>query len=254
MDPIRLDGAVAVITGAAGGLGEASARAMADRGARVVLVDYNLARATQVAESIGGEARALQADVSDPDSVSALFTSIGELHATVDVLHNNAGIFLGNGNGDGDMETMDFAVWQRTLAVNLSGPFLCTKYALPLMLPTGSGSIINTASVSGAFIGSTSVAYAASKAGLVGLTRATVLSYASKGLRANAICPGAFATEMSATVRADPFLTERLIGTIPSGRIGEPTDFGQLAAFLASPASSYLNGAIIPLEGGRTMY
>jgi NAD(P)-dependent dehydrogenase (short-subunit alcohol dehydrogenase family) len=254
MDPIRLDGAVAVITGAAGGLGSASARAMAERGARVVLVDYNIDEATRVAASIGSDALALQADVSDPDSVAALFNAIRERHQTINVLHNNAGVFLGNGNGDGDMENMEFSVWQRTLAVNLSGPFLCTKYALPLLLPTGSGSIINTASVSGVFIGSTSVAYASSKAGLVGLTRAIVLSYASKGLRANAICPGTMDTEMSATVRNDPYLTERLIGTIPSGRIGQPAEFGQLAAFLASPASSYINGAIIPLEGGRTIY
>jgi NAD(P)-dependent dehydrogenase (short-subunit alcohol dehydrogenase family) len=254
MDPIRLDGAVAVITGAAGGLGAASARAMADRGARVILVDYNVDEATRVAAGIGGDALALQADVSDPDSVSALFSAIREQHETIDVLHNNAGIFLGNGNGDGDMENMDFAVWQRTLAVNLSGPFLCTKYALPLMLPTGSGSIINTASVAGAFIGSLSVAYASSKAGLVGLTRAIVLRYASKGLRANAICPGAMDTAMSATARNDPYLSQRLIGKIPSGRIGTPAEFGQLAAFLGSPASSYINGAIIPLEGGRTIY
>src|SRR5579862_5439188 len=135
MDPIRLDGAVAVITGAAGGLGAASARAMADRGATVVLVDYNIGEATRVAASIGGDALALQADVSDPDSVAALFNTVRERHETINVLHNNAGIFLGNGNGDGDMENMEFSVWQRTLAVNLSGPFLCTKYALPLMLP-----------------------------------------------------------------------------------------------------------------------
>jgi len=254
MDPIRLDGAVAVITGAGGGLGAASARAMADRGAQVVLVDADLGRATEVAATIGDHAQALYADVSDPDSVADLFAAIAHQHKTIDVLHNNAGIFLGNGRGDGDLETMDVAVWQRTLAVNLTGPFLCSKYALPLLLPTGAGSIINTASVSGAFIGSTSVAYASSKAGLVGLTRSLVLTYAGRGLRANAICPGTFDTEMSATVRADPSLTARLIGTIPSGRIGIPAEFGQLAAFLASSASSYLNGAIIPLEGGRTMY
>jgi NAD(P)-dependent dehydrogenase (short-subunit alcohol dehydrogenase family) len=187
-------------------------------------------------------------------SVQALFAEISARHGAVDVLHNNAGIFLGNGHGDGDLVDMDFEVWKRTLDVNLSGAFLCTKYALPLMLPKAAGSIIITASVSGAFIGSTSTAYASSKAGLVGFTRGLVLSYAKRGLRANAICPGTFQTEMSATVRADPSLTERLIGAIPAGRIGDPVDFGNLAAFLASPASSYLNGAIIPLEGGRTLY
>lgn len=249
---LELTGRTFVITGAARGIGATTARVAAREGANIVIADVLDEPGEALAKELG--ATYVHCDVTAPDQIEALMATAADTYGGIDVLHNNAGIFLGNGNGDGDLETMDFAVWQRTLSVNLSGPFLCTKYALPLMLPTGAGSIINTASVSGAFIGSTAVAYASSKAGLVGLTRATVLTYASRGIRANAICPGTFATEMSATVRADPALTQRLIGTIPAGRIGEPADFGQLAAFLASPASSYLNGAIIPLEGGRTMY
>jgi meso-butanediol dehydrogenase/(S,S)-butanediol dehydrogenase/diacetyl reductase len=241
---------IAVVTGAAAGVGAASARALHASGATVVLMDVDVDAAAEVASSLGARARAMHCDVADEKSVQAAFEAVGAEFGTLDVLHSNAGVFFGHGNGnDGPLDGLDLATWRRTLDVNLTGGFLCSKYAMPLLLG-GGGSIIFTASVSGALLGSPASAYAASKAGLIGLTRSLVLNYAQHGVRVNAICPGAILTDMSRDVRASPELRKRLIDGVPAGRIALPEDIANLVVFLASPQGEYLNGAILPMEGG----
>jgi 3-oxoacyl-[acyl-carrier protein] reductase len=242
---------VAVVTGAGAGVGAASARALHAAGYRVVLLDVQNDAAAEVAVDLGEGADAWFCDVSDEESVAAAFAAVRDAHGRLDVLHSNAGIFLGHGVGnDGPLEGLDRATWQRTLDVNLTGAYLCSKHAMPLLLESGGGSIVFTASVSGALLGSAAIAYAASKAGVIGLTRALVLTYARHGVRVNAICPGAIRTAMSRQVQADPTLRQRLIDNIPAGRMAEPEDIANLVVFLASPQGAYLNGAILPMEGG----
>jgi NAD(P)-dependent dehydrogenase (short-subunit alcohol dehydrogenase family) len=242
---------VAVVTGAGAGVGAASARALHTAGYRVVLLDVQNDAAAEVARELGEGADAWFCDVSDEDSVAAAFATVRDAHGRLDVLYSNAGIFLGHGVGnDGPLEGLDRATWQRTLDVNLTGAYLCSKYAMPLLLDAGGGSIVFTASVSGALLGSAAIAYAASKAGVIGLTRALVLTYARHGVRVNAICPGAVRTAMSRQVQADAALRQRLIDNIPAGRMAEPEDIANLVVFLASPQGAYLNGAILPMEGG----
>ena len=247
---------VAVVTGAGAGVGAASARALHNAGYRVVLLDVQIEAASQVAAALGEGAAARVCDVSDEGSVVAAFAAVRQEYGRLDVLHSNAGIFLGHGVGnDGPLDTLDIATWQRTIDVNLTGAYLCSKHAMPLLLDgasggSGGGSIVFTASVSGALIGSAAIAYASSKAGVIGLTRALVLTYARHGVRVNAICPGAVRTAMSQQVQDDPALRKRLIENIPAGRMAEPEDIANLVVFLASPQGAYLNGAILPMEGG----
>jgi NAD(P)-dependent dehydrogenase (short-subunit alcohol dehydrogenase family) len=254
MDPFDLSGAVAVVTGAAGGIGSATVEALARHGARVVALDADEQAARAVAARVGSAAMALGCDVSDEASVRSAFDRIGEEFGHISVLHNNAGIALGGGRGDGPADELDLATWRRTLDVNLTGCYLCTHYALPLMLPAGGGSIVNTASIAGAFIGTLNTAYCASKAGVVGFTRALVITHAARGIRANAICPGSVRTPMSAAVLQTAQVRARLIDNIPAGRVAEPADVANLVVFLASRAGAYLNGAVIALDGGLTAY
>jgi NAD(P)-dependent dehydrogenase (short-subunit alcohol dehydrogenase family) len=169
-------------------------------------------------------------------------------------LHNNAGIHLGGGAGDGPAAEVDLAVWRRTLDINLTGQFLCTKAALPLMLPHGGGSIVNMASVSGALLGTLAAGYNASKAAVVGLTRSLVIGYAAQGIRANAICPGPVGTAMTQAVLNTPDVRQRLIEGIPAGRMVSVEDLGNLVVFLMSPAGGFVTGAVIPMDGGLSIY
>jgi NAD(P)-dependent dehydrogenase (short-subunit alcohol dehydrogenase family) len=250
---VEMPDGVAVVTGAAAGIGAASARALHKAGWPVVLLDRDELKVRDVAGSLGEGASALGCDVADEQSVSEAFSAIGEQHDRIGVLHSNAGIFLGHGVGrDGPLDELDPQTWRRTLDVNLTGTYLCVRSALPLMREAG-GSIVFTASVSGALIGSTAPAYSASKAGLVGFMRSLVLTYAKEGIRVNSICPGPVMTDMSKEVRASAELRKRLVDNIPAGRIAEPKDIADLVVFLASPQGSYLNGAVLPMEGGLTI-
>lgn len=244
---------VAVVTGAAAGIGAASARALHDAGYAVALLDVSADGVSAVAAALGGPVLPLRCDVASPDSVVAAFDAVRSAYGRIDVLHSNAGIFLGHGVGlDGPLESLDLATWRRTLDVNLTGSFLCVQAALASLLERG-GSIVFTASVAGALLGSAAPAYAASKAGVVGFMRSLVLTYAGRGVRVNAICPGPVHTDMSAQVRSDPALTARLIANIPAGRIADPADIANLVVFLASDAGSYLNGVVLPMEGGLVL-
>lgn len=248
----RLEGAVAVVTGAAGGIGLASARKLSDLGARVALLDLESERLVQLAAGLGAACLPVPCDIRDEASVRAAIGQVAARLGPVSVLHNNAGICLNRGTGDGPAHTLELASWDRTIAVNLTGCFLVAKHVLPAMLAAGRGSIINTASVGGAFFGTQNFAYSASKAGVVGMTRALAAQYGGRGVRANAICPGSIRTAMSELASAQGPVRDEMLRGIPAGRIGEPAEIAELVAFLASDASSYLNGAVITADGGMT--
>jgi len=248
----RLEGAVAVVTGAAGGIGLASARKLSELGARVALLDLESERLGQLASDLGAPCLPVPCDVSDEASVRAAIGEVTARLGPVSVLHNNAGICLNRGTGDGPAHTLELASWERTIAVNLTGCFLVAKHVLPAMLAAGRGSIINTASVGGAYFGTQNFAYSASKAGVVGMTRALAVQYGGRGVRANAICPGSIRTAMSELASAQGSVRDEMLRGIPVGRIGEPAEIAELVAFLASDASSYLNGAVITADGGMT--
>jgi len=244
-----LSGKVAVVTGAGDGLGAASARALSEHGATVVLLDIDEAKAVATAEALHGKTLAIRCDVSDPAQVSPAFARVGDELGSISVLHNNAGVSF-TGRGDYPPDELELDMWHLIIGINLTGTFLCTKYALPLMvdLPGGS-SVINTASIAGPVLGATCTAYAASKGGIVAMTRSLATTHGNRGVRANAICPGSMRTAMAAMVMSSPELTERFISQVPLGRQGLPTDIEGIVVFLASEASSYFSGNILILDG-----
>ena len=246
-----LQGRIAVVTGGASGMGAASCAALAHFGARVAVLDRDGDAAATLAGKIGAAGYAC--DISDEAQVAACLDRIRSDLGPITILHNNAAIHLGYGGGDEPAGTMQFEAWRRTMAVNLDGTFLVTKYALADMVAAKRGSIINTASLAGPLLGSQNTAYTAAKGGVVGLTRALVITYAGTGIRANAILPGFVATPMSQPVLTNPLDLERYASQVPVGRNGEPEDIGGLVVFLASEASAYVNGAVITLDGGVSL-
>jgi NAD(P)-dependent dehydrogenase (short-subunit alcohol dehydrogenase family) len=248
-----LTGRIAVVTGAGSGMGAASAAALAGYGAQVALLDRNIDAATQVADAIGENATAYSCDIADEAQVIACIGKVRSELGLISIVHNNAAVNMGYGGGDQPAGSLPLEVWRKNMSVNLDGTFFVTKQVLADMLELKRGSIINTASIAGPFIGSQNTAYTASKGGVVGFTKALVIGYAGKGIRANAICPGMVTTPMSAPVLGDPLDRERYGTSIPVGRIGRPEDIGGLVVFLASDASAYVNGAIIPFDGGTAL-
>jgi len=248
-----LGGRVAVVTGAGGGMGRASAIALAGHGAQVAVLDINEDGAAATVAEIGDNAMAYRCDVSDLAEVEAVMSRVRKDFGPVVIAHNNAAVNMGYGAGDQRADDLSIDAWRKTLAINLDGVFHVTRVALKDMLAEGRGSIINSASIAGPFIGSHNTAYTAAKGGVVGFTRALVVSYAGTGIRANAICPGFFLTPMADRMLQNPRDVERYASQIPVGRHGEPEDIGGLVVFLASDASSYVNGAVISIDGGTSL-
>jgi NAD(P)-dependent dehydrogenase (short-subunit alcohol dehydrogenase family) len=248
----RLEGRVALITGAARGIGRATAELFAAEGAHIAIADVDIDAAAETAESIsstGAEALPVPADVTDGASVRAMVTSAVDRYGRLDVLVNNAGVLLPE---DASVTETDEAVWDRTVAIDLRGVFLCCKYGVPALLDSGGGSVINMASFV-ALMGAATpqVAYTASKGGVLALTREVAVEFARRGVRANAICPGPIETALVAG-----FLPEedrgRRLAHIPMGRFGQPAEVANVALFLASDDSSYVTGAAILVDGGIT--
>lgn len=248
-----LAGRVAIVTGAASGIGRASALALARAGASVLVADVDAAGASRVAEEIGdagGRALGRRADVSDPDSVIAMVAAAAEGFGGVDILHNNAALtdpaVIG---ADGELAELDLSVWERTLAVNLRGPMLGCKYALPRMLERGGGSIVNTSSASGLTGDVARVAYGVSKAGVDALTRYVATQYGKRGIRCNAIAPGVIATP-ALEKNVAPELIAIFEQSHLTPRLGNPEDVAALVVFLASDAAAFITGQILCVDGG----
>jgi NAD(P)-dependent dehydrogenase (short-subunit alcohol dehydrogenase family) len=249
----RLQGKVALITGAGGGIGCAAALRCSGEGARVVVVDFDEHAGQTTVERIraaGGEAEFMRADVARAADVAAMIAFAEQRFGALHVLFNNAGIFP---DADGSVLDTDEATFDRVIAVNLKGVFLGCKHGIPALLRAGGGSIINTASFV-AVMGSATAqsAYTASKGGVLALTREIAVEFARRGIRANALCPGPVNTPLLQTLLADPAARARRLVHLPMGRLAEADEIANAALFLASDESSYINGATFLVDGGTS--
>ncbi len=249
----RLAGKVAVITGAGSGIGRVAASLFAAEGAAVVVADVDASLADVAVDEItaaGGTACAVVVDVSDEHQVHAMvetaMTRFGGLH----ILFNNAGIFP---DDDGGVLDTPPETWQRVMDVNLKGVWLGCRAAVPAMLDSGGGSIVNVASFVALMGAATAqIAYTASKGGVLALTRELAVEYARSGIRANSLCPGPIETPLLAALLANPDRRQRRLVHIPIGRFGRPEEIAKAALFLASDDSSFVTGSALVVDGGIT--
>jgi 3-oxoacyl-[acyl-carrier protein] reductase len=239
----RLDGRVALITGAARGIGEATARTFAAEGARIACADVNTDGVSALASEIGG--LALGGSVSDPDAAASWTRQIVERFGQLDILINNAGI-----TRDAMSHKMTMEQWDEVLEVNLKGSFVCAQAAMAVMRERSYGRIVNTASV-GAFGNIGQANYSASKAGVIGLTRTLALEGARYNITVNAIAPGFVETPMTAAIPEN--IREQQIARIPLRRSSKPEEIARLHLFLASDDAAYITGELIVIDGGLTI-
>jgi NAD(P)-dependent dehydrogenase (short-subunit alcohol dehydrogenase family) len=246
----RLDGKVAVITGAGGGMGREAALIFCEEGAQVCVADVDAAAAEQTA-SEARDAFALQVDVSDSDSVRKMYDETRRRYGGVDVLYNNAGISPAD---DASILETETDAWQRVQDVNTKGVFLCCKHGIPHLLERGGGSVINVASFVALVGAATSqISYTASKGAVLALSRELAVQFARQGIRVNALCPGPVETPLLLRIFGDdPEAYERRRIHLPMGRLAKPREIVNAALFLASDESSYVNGATFLVDGGLT--
>ena len=255
-DRIRLDGRVAVVTGAAGVIGAATIRLLAERGARIVAVDRREVDLKAAIKELPASAQALAiaADVTDEDEVAGYVRTTIEKFGAIDAFHNNAGI-------EGEIKPIteySLETFRKVLDVNVVGVFLGMKHVLPVMLKQNKGSIINTASIAG-LMGSPHIAvYSASKHAVVGLTKSVAWECTGTGVRVNCICPGLIESRMLSTITQArnggnaPMPHEKLVERIPARRLGQASEVASIVAFLASDEASYVSGSAYTVDGGRT--
>lgn len=243
---IDLTGRTALVTGSTRGIGLAIARTLSEAGARVAVVGRDRSRAEEVAAGLGGEARGFACDVSDPASVTALVEEVEKTFGSVDILVNNAGL-----TRDNLLMRIKDDDWDAVLDANLRGAFVAIRAASRGMMKRRWGRIINMASVVGLIGNKGQANYAASKAGLIGLTKSVAKEYASRNILANAIAPGFIETDMTAAMTAEARAT--LSQQIPLERLGTPADIAGVVAFLASDHASYITGQVFVVDGGMVM-
>jgi NAD(P)-dependent dehydrogenase (short-subunit alcohol dehydrogenase family) len=246
----RVDGKAAIVTGAASGIGRATALRLAQEGATVVIgdVDEDGARETErLIVAAGGRALAVTCDVSSERDVAELVDRTVEFAGRLDILHNNA--YWAPQNRPAVDTTVD--EWNRALAVSLTSVFLGCKYAIPVMAGAGGGSIVNTASTAALTALPRFAAYTAAKGGIVALTRSVALDYGSQGIRCNAVCPGLVQTPATTALLADPERRRRYEQKQLLGRFGDPTDIAAAVVYLASDDAAYVTGQTLVVDGGR---
>jgi NAD(P)-dependent dehydrogenase (short-subunit alcohol dehydrogenase family) len=250
LDLLTLSGKVAIVTGGASGQGRAAAELFAAHGASVVVADIDEAGARAVAESVGG--LGLGVDVSQEDGVAGMIAAAEKHFGGLDILFNNAGIGYSASSRyrmANIVETPADA-WDAIMAINLKSVGMGCKHAIPALLKRGGGSIINNASINAVAGVSGADAYTAAKGGIVALTRVLAVDWGARNIRTNCICPGPVATPMIAGMLQDPAFQDAMEKAVPLARVAAPEEIAAVAVFLATPAASYVNGAIISVDGG----
>lgn len=246
----RLEGKVAVITGAGSGMGAEQARLFAREGARVVATDINDETVASIAEEIkssDGQAISAKHDISSPEDWAEVIEATKSAFGRVDVLVNTAGV---PGDVFTDAEDVDLGEWERTLSINLKGAFLGARHAIPEMKVAGGGSIINISSIGGLLGGQAGTAYSAAKSGLRGLAKNLAATYGPVGIRVNTIFPGQILTPMSQVHLSNKEIADYYIEKVPMRFFGEPSDIAYGALYLASDESRFVTGAELVIDGG----
>jgi len=249
---MRLEGKVAIITGAGSGMGRVAAQMFAAEGAKVLVAEYHEAAGTETADLVlaaGGDATFIQTDVSKEAEAAAMVAAAMDRYGKVDVLYNNAGVMP---ELDHSVVDTDVATWDHVMAINVRGVFLGCKYAIPHMVEQGSGSVINISSFV-ALLGCSvpQDAYTASKGAVLSLTRSLAVQFGPQGVRSNAICPGPIETPMLMDwLVKDDAARERRLARNPTGRFGKPEEIVSVAIYLASDESRWTNGAHFVIDGG----
>ena len=248
-----MQGRVALVTGAAGGIGRASACLFAERGAQVVLADVNqrgLEESAQLITQAGGEAHIVVTDVRDPEAIEAMVASAVDRFKRLDFAHNNAGT-AESVAGMAPLHEQDIDSFDRLISINLRGVWLCLKYEIPQLMAAGGGAIVNTASVLG-LIGTPLLGpYVASKHGVCGLTKTAALEYARYNIRVNAVCPGLIETAMTEPIMQDPKRSKSYLDAQPIRRMGSPREVAESVVWLCSDAASFVTGHMLSVDGGQ---